>query len=304
MSSLVSSKRWIAHTFAFLLTMTAARSAGADTLTLAWDPSADANVAGYLVYVGTQSGAYSNTYDVGSATSFAYPSATPGQPYYFAVAAYFPGPVIGARSTEVSGTSNAAPVLSNPGNQTSTVGSPVSLQLVGSDPAGQAVTYGVTALPPGLALISTTGLISGTPTTAGSYLVTAVVSDGVLSDSKTFTWSVAQAPAISSIAPVVTITVPTSDPSYSTDQALITLGGTASDDSAVTDVSWSSDRGGSGNATGTASWIAGVPLQKGPNTITIRARDDAGNVSTRAIVVKRNTGSTGSTGGTGKGNSK
>jgi hypothetical protein len=283
--------------------MTAARSASADTLTVLWDPNQDSSVVGYLVYVGTQSGVYSTTYDVGNATTFTYPSASPGQPYYFAVASYFSGPVIGVRSAEVSGVSNASPVLVNPGNQSSTVGTPVSLQLVGSDPAGQVVTYGVTALPPGLAVTATTGRISGTPTTPGSYLVTAVVSDGILSDSKTFTWSVAQAPTISSIAPVVTITVPTSDPNYSTDQALITLGGTASDDSAVTDVSWTSDRGGNGNATGTASWIAGVPLQKGPNTITIRARDDAGNVSTRAIVVKRNTGSTGGT-GPGKGNNK
>jgi hypothetical protein len=287
MSSLVSSRRWIAHTFAFLLTMAAAQSARADTLTLMWDPSPDSNVAGYLVYVGTQSGTYATTYDVGNSTSFAYPSATAGQIYYFAVAAYAPGPVIGNRSTEVSGTTNTAPVLSNPGNRSSTVGIPVSLQLVGSDPAGQPVTYGVTALPPGLALTSTTGLINGTPTTAGSYLVTAVVSDGILSDSETFTWTVSKASALINSAPVVTITVPTTSSTYSTNQAFVTLGGTATDDSVVTHVSWTSDRGGSGSATGTESWIAGVALQKGSNTITVQARDDAGNVSSRAIVVKR-----------------
>ena len=287
MSSLVSGRRWIAHTFAFLLTMAAAQSASADTLTLMWNPSPDSNVAGYLVYVGTQSGAYATTYDVGNSTSFVYPSATAGQTYYFAVAAYFPGPVIGSRSAEASGTSNTAPVLLNPGNRSSTVGSPVSLQLVGSDPAGQQVTYGVTALPPGLALTSTTGLINGTPTTAGSYLVTAVVSDGILSDSETFTWTVSKASALINSAPVVTITVPTTSSTYSTNQAFVTLGGTATDDSVVTHVSWTSDRGGSGSATGTESWIAGVALQKGSNTITVQARDDAGNVSSRAIVVKR-----------------
>jgi len=46
------------------------------------------------------------------------------------------------------------------------------------------------------------------------------------------------------------------------------------------------DRGASGRATGTDSWIAGVPISRGPNTITIRARDEAGNVSTKAVVVK------------------
>jgi len=136
------------YSLAFLLAMTAARSAEADTLTLLWDPSPD-NVAGYLVYVGTQSGNYSTTYDVGNSTTFAYPSAVPGQQYFFAVAAYFPGPLIGSRSTEVSGTTNAPPTLLNPGNQSSMLGAPVSMQLVGSDPAGQPLTYGVTALPPG-----------------------------------------------------------------------------------------------------------------------------------------------------------
>ena len=277
-------KQWIACSIALLLTMTA-RTAAADTLTLMWDPSADTNVSGYLVYVGSQSGVYSNTYDVGNTTSFAYPNATAGQSYYFAVAAYYPGPVIGTKSTEVSGTSNSAPVLTSPGNQSSVVGSPVSLQLMGSDPAGQPVTYGATALPPGLAIATTTGLISGTPTTTGSYLVTAVVTDGILSDSKTFTWSVAQ-PVLTDTAPIVTITVPTSGNVYATDQSSVTLGGTAIDNGVVTEVTWTTDRGNSGRASGTDSWIAGVPLQRGPNTITVQARDDAGNVSNRAIVVK------------------
>ena len=279
-------RRRVTYALAFLLTMTA-RSAAADTLTLMWDRSPDSNVAGYLVYVGTQSGNYANAYDVGNSTSFAYSSAAPGQAYYFAVAAYFPGPVIGTKSTEVSGTSNGAPVLLNPGNQSAVVGNPVSLQLSGSDPAGQPVSYGVTALPPGLALTPATGRISGTPTTPGSYLVTAVVSDGVLSDSETFTWTVA-APMVAgdTSAPVITITVPTTGSQYNTDQTFGTVGGTAIDNTSVTEVTWTTDRGASGRATGSDSWIAGVPISRGPNTITIRARDEAGNVSSKAIVVK------------------
>jgi hypothetical protein len=265
----------------------AARSAAADTLNLMWDPSPDSNVAGYLVYVGTQSGVYSSAYDVGNSTSFAYSNASAGQAYYFAVAAYFPGPVIGTKSTEVTGTSNGAPVLLNPGNQSSIVGNPVSLQLSGSDPAGQSVSYGVTALPPGLALTAATGRISGTPTTAGSFLVTAVVSDGILSDSETFTWTVA-APTVAgdTAGPVITITVPTTGSQYNTDQTFVTIGGTASDNTSVAEVTWTTDRGASGRATGTESWIAGIPISRGPNTVTIRATDEAGNVSTKAIVVK------------------
>jgi hypothetical protein len=255
-----------------------------------WDRSQESNVAGYLVYVGTQSGVYGTTYDVGNATSFAYPNATAGQRYYFAVASYFAGPIIGTKSAEVSGTTNSAPTLANPGNQSSTVGTPVSLQLSGSDPAGQPVTYGATTLPPGLGIVTTTGRISGTPATPGSFLVTAVVSDGVLSDSETFTWTVAApavpVPAGDTTAPVISITVPTTGGQYNTDQTFVTVGGTASDNSAVLEVTWLTDRGASGRATGTDSWIAGVPISRGPNTITIRARDEAGNVSTKAVVVK------------------
>ena len=278
-------KLWIGYSFGFLLTMTAASTAKADTLTVMWDRSSDTNVAGYLVYVGTQSGVYGTTYDVGTATSFSYPYATAGQTYYFAVASYFAGPIIGARSPEVYGSTNSAPILANPGNQSSTVGVPVSLQLSGSDPAGQPVTFGVTALPPGLRLASTTGLISGAPTTSGSYLVTAFVSDGVLSDTKSFTWTVS-APVVADSAPVITITAPTSGTNYATDQTYVLVGGTATDNGAITEVNWYTDRGNSGGATGTDSWIAGVPLSRGPNTITIRAIDDRGNVSSRSIVVK------------------
>ncbi len=279
-------RRWTTYAVAFFLT-TAARSAAADTLTVMWDPSSDSNVAGYLVYVGTQSGDYGSTYDVGNTTSFRYSNATAGQAYYFAVAAYFPGPVIGARSAEVSGSSNGSPVLVNPGNQSSVIGNAVTLQLSASDPSGQPVSYGVTALPPGLALTASTGRISGTPTTPGSYLVTAVASDGVLSDSETFTWTVtAPTVAADTGGPVITITMPTTRTLFNTDQNFVTVGGMATDTTAVVEVTWATDRGGSGTATGTESWIAGVPLSRGPNNITVRARDAAGNVSTKTIMVK------------------
>ena len=71
------------------------------TLTVAWDPSPDPTVMGYRVYVGTASGAYTEIYDVGNVTTFSY-NAAEGTTYYFTVAAYAPGPVVGPRSSEVS----------------------------------------------------------------------------------------------------------------------------------------------------------------------------------------------------------
>ena len=79
-----------------------------------------------------------------------------------------------------------------PANQTSAENSSLSLQLVGSDPEGSALTYSATGLPPALAVNPATGLISGTLAagSAGTYSVTASVSDGALTDSKMFTWTV------------------------------------------------------------------------------------------------------------------
>jgi hypothetical protein len=283
-----------------ILAMAATQPAAADTLTLMWDRSADTNVAGYLVHVGTQAGNYSQTFDVGDTTSFSFAGATAGQQYYFAVASYSPGPVIGPLSQEVSGSSNTAPSLANPGTMTGTVGVPLTLQLSGSDPQGQPVSYGASSLPPGLSIVPATGFISGTPGVAGTYLVTATVTDGALSDAETFTWTIAQGgdgsstpppggstpPPGDSIAPTLRITLPTTSDSYNSNQTFVTIGGTASDNIGVVNVEWSTSLGDSGIATGTDSWIAGVALGPYSTTVTVRAFDQAGNMASDSIVVR------------------
>jgi hypothetical protein len=45
-------------------------------------------------------------------------------------------------------------------------------------------------LPPGLSIDSASGVIAGTPTTIGSYVVALTVSDGSLTDSQTFSWQI------------------------------------------------------------------------------------------------------------------
>ena len=86
--------------------------------------------------------------------------------------------------------------------------------------------------------------------------------------------------------PTITITSPTSNPTYSTTSSTINLGGTASDNVGVTQVTWSNDRGGSGTAGGTTSWtINGISLQSGVNNITVTAWDAANNQNTGTIAV-------------------
>jgi O-glycosyl hydrolase len=82
--------------------------------------------------------------------------------------------------------------VTNPGSQTGTVGTAANLQVHASDSAsGQTLTYGATGLPAGLSVSSTTGLISGTPTTAGTSTVTVTATDGTgASGSATLTWTV------------------------------------------------------------------------------------------------------------------
>jgi Putative Ig domain len=272
--------------FTFVMVLLAAQAAFADSLTVFWDPNPN-TVAGYYVYRGHQSGSLTERYDAGNSTSFTFSDITPGQLSCVQVSAYVSATAEGPRSTEVCGYSNQFPTLANPGTRTSTAAQSTSLQLVGNDPDGHAISYTSSGLPPGLALMTGTGFISGIPTTSGSYTVTASVSDGVLNSApQSFTWSVSPAPAADTTAPSITITGPTTASTFVSTNATMSLAGSASDNAGVASVSWVSDRGGSGTASGTTSWgVASVGLQTGTNTITVTALDTAGNRGTDVLTV-------------------
>jgi hypothetical protein len=89
------------------------------------------------------------------------------------------------------GTGNTVTVT-NPGAQTSTVGSAASLQLQAADSAsGQTLSWSASGLPAGLSVNSSTGLVSGTPTTAGTSQVTVKATDTTgASGSASFSWTV------------------------------------------------------------------------------------------------------------------
>jgi len=83
----------------------------------------------------------------------------------------------------------------NPGSQSGTVGTAIgnlTLTATGGTPP---YTWSATGLPPGLS-ISSGGVISGTPTTAGTYSVTATATDSAspaASGSTGFTWTISPA---------------------------------------------------------------------------------------------------------------
>lgn len=87
-------------------------------------------------------------------------------------------------------------------------------------------------------------------------------------------------------APVVSIIVPTPAATYNAPTNSLTIGGTASDDTQVTQVTWVNNRGGSGTATGTTDWsAAGIILQDGVNEITVTASDPENRLGAAKITV-------------------
>jgi endo-1,4-beta-xylanase len=90
-----------------------------------------------------------------------------------------------------SSTGGNTVTVTSPGNQSGTVGTAASVQVRATDSAGAALTYSATGLPAGLS-INSSGLISGTPTTAGTSSVTVTARDSTgASGSATFSWSIA-----------------------------------------------------------------------------------------------------------------
>lgn len=126
--------------------------------------------------------------------------------------------------------------------------------------------------------------ITGIPLVIGSNSITVTATAGSAQVSKTLT--VARVSSVDTTAPALTITSP-STATMSTMATSVTLKGTASDNIGMKQVTWSTNFGASGMASGTTTWSAAVPLLVGNNTVTIRAGDAAGNTSWRSVVITR-----------------
>jgi hypothetical protein len=86
-----------------LLVCLAPATAIAGDVRLAWDPSPDATVVGYIIYYGPASGNYTDSVDVGNQTTYVIPNLSAGAPHYFIVRGYTADKQLSAPSNEVSG---------------------------------------------------------------------------------------------------------------------------------------------------------------------------------------------------------
>ena len=256
---------------------------------LAWDPPGESGIEHYNVYVGTSPG--SNDVDIlqipGSQTNAIF-AAAPGVLYYFAVTAVNDEGIEGARSSEISG---AVPSLSQPSNRISTFGVPiVPTQLLAFDPDGGTLRFSHTGLPPGLILNSTSGLITGSPASIGTFAVTIFVSDGLMTTSRSFTWTVRNDGTGDTTAPMLVITSHTDG--QSVPSANITVTGTASDgglgDNGIASVRVNGvlATGGTASGDGTASWSRSLTLPSN-NQVLVEAQDGAGNYSALFLTLAR-----------------
>ncbi|MGX1370152.1 Zn-dependent metalloprotease [Streptomyces canus] len=110
-----------------------------------------------------------------------------GSTQYAGVGNAFAGINVGSHITVPS----TGVTVTNPGSQSATVGTAVSLQVAASSTNGGSLTYTATGLPAGLSINGSTGLISGTPTTAGSSSTTVTVTDSTgATGTASFTWTV------------------------------------------------------------------------------------------------------------------
>ena len=209
-------------TIVLALAMVAGTAAVARAATATWDPNTEPDVAGYKLSYGTQSGVHTVVFDVGKVTS--YPFNPPaGQRYYVVVQAYNTAGELSEKSAELivdiplsgapiivtppsggppaappSGSAptpsgNRPPTLALPASQSSTVNTSVSLALSASDPDGTALKFTATGLPLGLSLDAASGRISGSPRSVGLYRITVTVTDGSLTASGIFSWSIIDA---------------------------------------------------------------------------------------------------------------
>ena len=156
--------------------------------------------------------------------------------------------------------------VTNPGTIYTAIGQACSLPIQASDSAsGQTLTYTATGLPPGLSINPSTGLISGTPTMAGSSTVTVTVQDTTgVSGSVTF------------IITVVSVMVTNPGTQVSVVGTAVSLQIQASTSPPGRALYYVASVLPPGLSMSVSGLISGTPTTSGSLTVTVRALDTSG----------------------------
>jgi hypothetical protein len=85
---------------------------------------------------------------------------------------------------------NRAPTVFRPENQVVRVSENANLATNATDADNDVLTYSAVGLPPGITINASTGFMTGTYTTAGTFATTLSVTDGRLTGTNQFTWTV------------------------------------------------------------------------------------------------------------------
>ena len=232
---------------------------------------------------------YSHTGSFNDVTSGRNGSCSPA--YFCTAGAGYDGPTGWGTPNGTSGFSagTAAETVSvtNPGNQSSAVGSKASLQISGSDSAGKSLTYSATGLPSGLS-ISSAGLITGSPTTAGTSSVTVTASSGSATGSTGFSWTVSPAGS-----ETVSVRNPGNQSSTVGTPASLQI---SAADSADNPLTYSATGLPSGLSISSTGLISGTPSAAGTSSVTVTASSGTATGSTTFTWTVTGSGGGGCTG--------
>ena len=173
-------------------------------------------------------------------------------------------------STSFTWTVTGAVAVTNPGNQANAAGTAITALASSATDTSASTTLAWTAtgLPTGLA-ISSAGLITGTPSVAGTYSVSLSATDNLgYSGSASFTWAITGS---------VSVATPANKSSIS-GSAISALSNSATDSSSGTTLTWSATGLPNGlsifASTGT---ISGTPSTDGTYSVVLSATDNLGN---------------------------
>jgi len=267
----------------------------AGSATVQWQANPETDLKDYKVYKGTASRSYGTPLPVGTVTSYTFNNLAEGVTHYFTVTAVDTYNNESGYSAEVSKyvsvSDTQAPqvAISVPAGSGSYQSSTSTVSLSGSASDDQGVTqvqWSNAAGGSGTASGTTSWSISGISLSAGQNTIDVTAKDAA-GNHGTAVIIVTYTPPASADTqgPQVSIQSPTANSSYQTSRSSIRLAGSASDNVGVTQVSWTNSRGNSGTAYGTTKWYGRIKLSSGVNTITVTAKDAAGNQGTDVITV-------------------